>query len=247
MPALAVILAAGLGTRMRSARPKALHPIAGRPMLRHLIESCAGVFDQLLVVVGPGHGGAGRGRGAVSRPSCSSSDWAPRTRPCRRSTGSAGDRGGGALRRQPAGAAGNPARAAGTAPGRRCRAGPARDAPRRSGPLRPGDRTRRLCQPHRRVDRCHRSRARRRSVQCRRVLRRGTRHGPLAARRAAGQRQGRILPDRRGRPRGRRGRSRCGAGGAGRGTARHQFPCRARRRGGGRAGAPARGGAGRRG
>ncbi|MBV9756935.1 MAG: bifunctional UDP-N-acetylglucosamine diphosphorylase/glucosamine-1-phosphate N-acetyltransferase GlmU [Alphaproteobacteria bacterium] len=54
MSATAVILAAGLGTRMKSARPKALHPIAGRPMLRHLIESCAEVFDRIVVVTGPG-------------------------------------------------------------------------------------------------------------------------------------------------------------------------------------------------
>ena len=53
MSATAVILAAGLGTRMKSSRPKALHPIAGRPMLRHLIDSCAEVFDRILVVVGP--------------------------------------------------------------------------------------------------------------------------------------------------------------------------------------------------
>ena len=53
MPATAVILAAGFGTRMRSARPKALHPIAGRPMLSHLLESCAAVFDRSVVVVGP--------------------------------------------------------------------------------------------------------------------------------------------------------------------------------------------------
>ena len=39
---------------MKSALPKAMHPIAGRPMLRHLIESCAGVFDRIVVVVGPG-------------------------------------------------------------------------------------------------------------------------------------------------------------------------------------------------
>jgi bifunctional UDP-N-acetylglucosamine pyrophosphorylase / glucosamine-1-phosphate N-acetyltransferase len=54
MPATAVILAAGMGTRMKSALPKALHPIAGRPMVCHLIESCAEVFDRIVVVVGPG-------------------------------------------------------------------------------------------------------------------------------------------------------------------------------------------------
>ncbi|MBX6745604.1 MAG: NTP transferase domain-containing protein, partial [Acetobacteraceae bacterium] len=53
MPAAAIILAAGLGTRMRSALPKALHPIAGRPMLNHLIAACEQVFDRILVVVGP--------------------------------------------------------------------------------------------------------------------------------------------------------------------------------------------------
>ena len=51
--AAAIILAAGLGTRMRSALPKALHPIAGRPMLRHLIASCEAVFQRIVVVVGP--------------------------------------------------------------------------------------------------------------------------------------------------------------------------------------------------
>lgn len=54
MHATAVILAAGLGTRMKSALPKGLHPIAGRPMLRHLLESCEAVFDRIVVVVGPG-------------------------------------------------------------------------------------------------------------------------------------------------------------------------------------------------
>ncbi|MCQ8240740.1 bifunctional UDP-N-acetylglucosamine diphosphorylase/glucosamine-1-phosphate N-acetyltransferase GlmU [Acetobacteraceae bacterium KSS12] len=39
---------------MRSALPKALHPLAGRPMLGHLIESCREVFDRIVVVVGPG-------------------------------------------------------------------------------------------------------------------------------------------------------------------------------------------------
>ncbi|HEY4251221.1 MAG TPA: bifunctional UDP-N-acetylglucosamine diphosphorylase/glucosamine-1-phosphate N-acetyltransferase GlmU [Roseomonas sp.] len=50
----AIILAAGLGTRMKSSRPKALHAIAGRPMLAHLIAACEGIFDRIIVVVGPG-------------------------------------------------------------------------------------------------------------------------------------------------------------------------------------------------
>jgi bifunctional UDP-N-acetylglucosamine pyrophosphorylase/glucosamine-1-phosphate N-acetyltransferase len=52
----AVILAAGQGTRMRSAIPKPLHEIAGRPMIRYVVDAAreAGV-DRVIVVVG--HGG----------------------------------------------------------------------------------------------------------------------------------------------------------------------------------------------
>ena len=53
MPA-AILLAAGMGTRMKSALPKALHPLGGRPMLRHLLAAVEQVFDQVVVVVGPG-------------------------------------------------------------------------------------------------------------------------------------------------------------------------------------------------
>ncbi|OYV41321.1 MAG: bifunctional N-acetylglucosamine-1-phosphate uridyltransferase/glucosamine-1-phosphate acetyltransferase, partial [Acidocella sp. 20-61-6] len=53
MAATAVILAAGMGTRMRSALPKAALPLGGRPMLRHLIESCEPAFDRIVVVAGP--------------------------------------------------------------------------------------------------------------------------------------------------------------------------------------------------
>ena len=49
----AVLLAAGLGTRMRSVLPKALHPIAGKPMLRHLADSCVEAFGRVVVVIGP--------------------------------------------------------------------------------------------------------------------------------------------------------------------------------------------------
>ncbi len=49
----AVILAAGKGTRMKSALPKVLHPICGQPMLYYPLEAArlAG-FNQLKVVVG---------------------------------------------------------------------------------------------------------------------------------------------------------------------------------------------------
>ena len=53
MQATAILLAAGLGTRMKSALPKTLHKIAGRSMLRHLIASCETVFDKIVVVLGP--------------------------------------------------------------------------------------------------------------------------------------------------------------------------------------------------
>src|SRR5512135_1102817 len=49
----AVILAAGFGTRMKSALPKTLHRIAGRSMLRHLLAGCEQVFDRIVVVIGP--------------------------------------------------------------------------------------------------------------------------------------------------------------------------------------------------
>jgi bifunctional UDP-N-acetylglucosamine pyrophosphorylase/glucosamine-1-phosphate N-acetyltransferase len=51
---IAVILAAGEGTRMRSALPKALHAIAGRSMLGHVAASAQAMgADAIAVVVGP--------------------------------------------------------------------------------------------------------------------------------------------------------------------------------------------------
>jgi bifunctional UDP-N-acetylglucosamine pyrophosphorylase / glucosamine-1-phosphate N-acetyltransferase len=38
---VAVVLAAGLGTRMRSATPKVLHPLCGRPMLAYMLDAWA--------------------------------------------------------------------------------------------------------------------------------------------------------------------------------------------------------------
>jgi bifunctional UDP-N-acetylglucosamine pyrophosphorylase/glucosamine-1-phosphate N-acetyltransferase len=49
----AIVLAAGLGTRMKSARPKVLHEILGRPMVAYLIETLKGVgVPDIVLVVG---------------------------------------------------------------------------------------------------------------------------------------------------------------------------------------------------
>ncbi len=49
----AVILAAGMGTRMKSALPKVLHPLAGRPMLSHLLATIQPLgFERVVVVTG---------------------------------------------------------------------------------------------------------------------------------------------------------------------------------------------------
>jgi bifunctional UDP-N-acetylglucosamine pyrophosphorylase/glucosamine-1-phosphate N-acetyltransferase len=50
----AIVLAAGLGTRMKSDLPKVMHRIAGRPMLNHLLAAAEQVFDRIVVVAGPG-------------------------------------------------------------------------------------------------------------------------------------------------------------------------------------------------
>lgn len=42
---VAVVLAAGLGTRMRSATPKVLHPLCGRPMLAYTLDAWASTAD----------------------------------------------------------------------------------------------------------------------------------------------------------------------------------------------------------
>ncbi|MDE8653236.1 bifunctional UDP-N-acetylglucosamine diphosphorylase/glucosamine-1-phosphate N-acetyltransferase GlmU [Novosphingobium album (ex Liu et al. 2023)] len=73
-PLAIVILAAGKGTRMKSELHKVLHPIAGRPMLEHLLASAAELAPERQVVVA-GHGReqleavlAGRATIAVQEP-----------------------------------------------------------------------------------------------------------------------------------------------------------------------------------
>lgn len=47
----AIVLAAGKGTRMKSDKHKVLHPVAGRPMLEHLLASLAVLEPQRTVVI----------------------------------------------------------------------------------------------------------------------------------------------------------------------------------------------------
>ena len=53
---LTIVLAAGEGTRMRSSLPKVLHPVAGRPLVVHVLAAAPGEKgDAIAVVVGPDH------------------------------------------------------------------------------------------------------------------------------------------------------------------------------------------------
>ncbi len=55
MPLTVVILAAGRGTRMKSARPKVLHELAGEPILRHVVDTSRTLQPaQIIVVIGHG-------------------------------------------------------------------------------------------------------------------------------------------------------------------------------------------------
>ncbi len=48
----AIVLAAGKGTRMNSARPKVLHEAAGRPLLHYVLDRCRDLGAKTVVVVG---------------------------------------------------------------------------------------------------------------------------------------------------------------------------------------------------
>jgi bifunctional UDP-N-acetylglucosamine pyrophosphorylase/glucosamine-1-phosphate N-acetyltransferase len=52
-----IVLAAGQGKRMHSALPKVLHPLAGRPLLAHVLDTARALKPKQILVV-HGHGGA---------------------------------------------------------------------------------------------------------------------------------------------------------------------------------------------
>ena len=66
-PLHVVILAAGQGSRMKSALPKVLHPIAGRPMLHHVIDTAKQLGAEL-PHASAGGGSDGNFTGAMGIP-----------------------------------------------------------------------------------------------------------------------------------------------------------------------------------
>ncbi|NBO87580.1 MAG: bifunctional N-acetylglucosamine-1-phosphate uridyltransferase/glucosamine-1-phosphate acetyltransferase, partial [Burkholderiaceae bacterium] len=51
-----VILAAGQGKRMKSALPKVLQPLAGKPLLQHVLETALALAPKAEPIVVIGHG-----------------------------------------------------------------------------------------------------------------------------------------------------------------------------------------------
>ncbi len=56
LPLKALILAAGLGTRLKSSKPKVLHKAGGRTLIEQVVESCSAVVEEENIFVVVGHG-----------------------------------------------------------------------------------------------------------------------------------------------------------------------------------------------
>jgi len=67
-PRAGIVLAAGDGTRMKSARPKVMHEVAGRPILGHVIAAMRGAgIERIVAVLSPD---AGEARDYAGREGC---------------------------------------------------------------------------------------------------------------------------------------------------------------------------------
>ncbi len=242
---LAVVLAAGEGTRMKSARPKVLHEIAGRSMLGHVLAAIAAAgATREAVVVGPGRddvGAEARRFAPMPRSSCRASASARRTRCWRRARrSSAAPTTWSCLRRHAARRAGDASSGCGrrspTARPSWCSASrpPTRPATAACSMDNGGLAAIREDKDASEEERRDRALQRRADGDPRRARAGAPRRGRQR------QRQGRILPDRRrrDRPRARARRVAVVVAARGRGAG-HQRPRRARRGRGGRPGAPA--------
>ena len=50
-----VVLAAGQGTRMKSGLPKVLHPLAGMPLIEHVLKTAEAISPSTVTLI-VGHG-----------------------------------------------------------------------------------------------------------------------------------------------------------------------------------------------
>ena len=75
---VAIVLAAGKGTRMKSALPKVLHKLAGRSLLQHVLQTSEGLGEARRIVI-TGHG-ADAVEAAVAAPASTPAPAAPATK-----------------------------------------------------------------------------------------------------------------------------------------------------------------------
>ena len=105
-PLAVVILAAGLGTRMKSDVPKVLHEVCGRPMLAYVIDAALSVSpERIVVVTGPDQDGDRRhpARGLRARRAAGAARHRRRRARRPRAAGRLRRRRDGAVRRRAAG------------------------------------------------------------------------------------------------------------------------------------------------
>ena len=82
----AIVLAAGEGTRMKSALPKVLHEVAGRPMIAHVLATLEPLAPaETVVVIGQGQDAVAKAvaptKTAIQHPPCGTGDAVKAARP----------------------------------------------------------------------------------------------------------------------------------------------------------------------
>ena len=70
-----IILAAGLGTRMKSNKAKVLHEVCGKPMVRYVVETSSRVAGNDVVLAGVGNDHIWGGSGSNVLVGGGGNDW----------------------------------------------------------------------------------------------------------------------------------------------------------------------------